>query len=119
MLASGGVDKMAKVWDCRMVKLGAGAEAQAVGGMCTAQMAGHEYAVRRVQWSPHRPDVLASASYDMTCRVWTTTPTANGTHLLYIHDPHTEFVVGCGWSLYDEGMLASCGWDGRLTMFRV
>ena len=40
-----------------------------VGGTCEADLLGHEYAVRRVQWSPHRPDVLASASYDMTCRM--------------------------------------------------
>jgi peroxin-7 len=55
-----------------MVKLGGqagGPMEPGVGGICEAQLAGHEYAVRKVQWSPHRPDVLASASYDMTCRV--------------------------------------------------
>lgn len=41
----------------------------AVGGACESQLLGHEYAVRKVQWSPHRADMLASASYDMTCRV--------------------------------------------------
>ena len=50
---------------------------------------------------------------------WSTTPAANGTHLLYIHDPHTEFVVGCAWSLYDEGVLASCSWDCKLDVFHV
>ncbi|PCH36332.1 WD40 repeat-like protein [Wolfiporia cocos MD-104 SS10] len=121
VLASAGVDKVVKVWDCRMVKLGAGPGAgeQAVGGVCEVPLVGHEYAVRKVQWSPHHPNVLASAGYDMTCRVWSTTPTAAGTHLLYIHDPHTEFVVGCGWSLYDEGILASCGWDCKLNVFRI
>lgn len=71
VLASAGVDKVVKVWDCRMVKLGADAAAgqPGVGGICEAQMVGHEWAVRKVQWSPHRPDLLASASYDMTCRV--------------------------------------------------
>ncbi|OBZ73882.1 Peroxisome biogenesis protein 7 [Grifola frondosa] len=120
VLASAGVDKAIKVWDCRMLKSGPeAAQSQAVGGVCESHLIGHEYAVRKIQWSPHRPDVIASASYDMTCRVWTTTPTAGGTHLLYIHDPHTEFVVGCGWSLYDEGVLASCGWDCKLNVFRV
>ncbi|CAL1714215.1 unnamed protein product [Somion occarium] len=121
-LASGGVDKMVKVWDCRMVKIGpAGQETafQAVGGICEAQFAGHEYAVRKVQWSPHRPDLLASASYDMSCRVWSTNPTAAGTNLVYIHDPHTEFVVGCGWSLYEEGVLATCSWDCKVNVFRI
>ena len=116
-----------------MVKLGE----VGVGGVCETQLFGHEYAVRKVQWSPHRAEVLASASYDMTCRVyglypsltghqlstlcrrWDTQPPPGRTQLMYIHDPHTEFVVGCGWSLYDEGVLASCGWDSRLDVFRV
>ncbi|KAG2011828.1 peroxin 7 [Coprinopsis cinerea AmutBmut pab1-1] len=99
VLATAGVDKVAKVWDCRMVKLG---EAPQVGGVCETQLLGHEYAVRKVQWSPHRPDILATASYDMTCRVWTTMPTPGRPQLLHIHDPHTEFVVGCAWSLYED-----------------
>ena len=47
-----------------------GEQAQQVRAICESEMAGHEWAVRKVQWSPHRPDVLASASYDMTCRVY-------------------------------------------------
>lgn len=66
VLATGAVDKAVRVWDCRMVKMG---EPGGVGGACEVHLAGHEYAVRKVQWSPHNPDVLASASYDMTCRV--------------------------------------------------
>lgn len=119
LIASAGVDKAIKIWDCRMVKLGPeAAQAPAVGGICETQFVGHEYAVRKIQWSPHRADLLASASYDMTCRIWTTGQTPNGTHLLYIHDPHTEFVMGCSWSLYDEGFLASCGWDCKVNVFR-
>jgi len=118
VIASAGVDKIVKVWDCRMIKLGTEAGV-AVGGVCEIQLPGHEYAIRKVQWSPHRADVLATASYDMTCRVWSTSPPAGRTPLLHIHDPHTEFVVSCGWSLYEEGVLASCGWDSRLNVFRV
>ncbi|TFK48555.1 WD40 repeat-like protein [Heliocybe sulcata] len=108
VLATAGVDKGVKVWDCRMVKTGPEAGQEAVGGICELGLAGHEYAVRKVQWSPHRADVLASASYDMTCRIWSTTPAPGRTHLLHIHDPHSEFVVGCAWSLYDEGVIGSC-----------
>ena len=68
VLASAGVDKMIKIWDCRMAKPG-GEAVGAVGGTCEMQLPGHEYAVRKVQWSPHRADLLASASYDMTCRM--------------------------------------------------
>ncbi|KAA1470222.1 WD40 repeat-like protein [Dentipellis sp. KUC8613] len=105
VLASAGVDKTIRVWDCRMVKLGnlSGPDTgPAVGGTCETQLMGHEYAVRKIQWSPHRPDMIASASYDMTCRIWTTNPPPGRTHLVRIHDPHTEFVVGCAWSLYEE-----------------
>ncbi|KAF8916027.1 WD40 repeat-like protein [Mucidula mucida] len=115
-LATGSVDKSIKVWDCRMIKM---SEVNQVGGVCEMQLPGHEYAVRKVQWSPHHADVLASASYDMTCRVWNASPTVTGPRLMYIHDPHTEFVVGCGWSLYEEGVLASCAWDSRLNVFHL
>ena len=79
-LASGGVDKTVKIWDCRMVRIPPpGAPpvqepTQEVGGICEITLSGHEYAVRKVQWSPHRPDVLASASYDMSCRMWVCFP---------------------------------------------
>ncbi|KAF9477604.1 WD40 repeat-like protein [Pholiota conissans] len=115
VLASAGVDKIVKIWDCRMVKPGGSSQ---VGGICETQLLGHEYAVRKVQWSPHRPDILATASYDMTSRVWTTTPAPGRPQLLHINDTHTEFVVGVSWSLYEEGVLASCGWDGRVNVFR-
>ncbi|KAG2757146.1 WD40 repeat-like protein [Suillus brevipes Sb2] len=117
VLATAGVDKMVKVWDCRMIQ-SANPSAQTIGGVCEVQLPGHEYAVRKVQWSPHRPDLLATASYDMTCRIWSTNPSAGGSKLLQVHDPHTEFAAGCSWSLYDEGLIASCGWDGKLFVFQ-
>lgn len=36
---------------------------------CVKELGGHEYAVRKVQWANFSADVLASASYDMTCRM--------------------------------------------------
>jgi len=115
-IATAGVDKTIKSWDCRMIKIGSSPE---VGGICEREFRGHEYAVRKIQWSPHRPDLLASASYDMTCRVWSTNPNPAGSSLVHIHDAHTEFVVGCAWSLFEEGLLASCSWDCKVNVFRV
>ena len=68
VLASAGIDKTVKIWDCRMLQLGGGST-NAVGGQCENRLLGHEYAIRKLQWSPHRPDLLASGSYDMTCRM--------------------------------------------------
>ncbi|KAF8522487.1 WD40 repeat-like protein [Hysterangium stoloniferum] len=73
------------LWDCRMV-----------GGICEKEFRGHEYAVRKIQWCPHRPDLIVSASYDTTCRVWFTTSNPPAQSLMHIHDAHTEFVIGCG-----------------------
>jgi peroxin-7 len=67
IIASAGLDKTVKVWDCRMLQ--PGGSANAVGGQCENRLFGHEYAIRKVNWSPHRPDLLASGSYDMTCRM--------------------------------------------------
>ncbi len=64
---SGSTDKTAKVWDARSVK--SGPSGPQIGGNCEISLHGHEYAVRKVQWNPHRSDLVASASYDMTCRV--------------------------------------------------
>ena len=121
-----------------MVKVGGDAGQGQMGAPCETQLLGHEYAVRKVQWSPHRAEMLATASYDMTCRMYVTTSFAQSSvldadkvfrwntaappgqpQLLDILDPHTEFVVGCSWSLYEPGVLATCGWDSRLHIFRV
>jgi peroxin-7 len=92
---------------------------------------GHEYAVRKLAWSPHLSDVLLSASYDMTCRVWSdeqvmgVAPTEVGAVVgmgkeLGRMARHTEFVTGVDWCLFGaEGWCASCGWDERLLVWDV
>lgn len=74
VLATGGTDKAIRIWDCRMVKPNAGVpvanDAPVVGATYETEFMGHEYAVRKVQWCPHRADLLVSASYDMTCRMY-------------------------------------------------
>lgn len=41
-----------------------------------------------------------------------------GGNLVGIHDQHTEFVVGTAWSLFEEGVIASCSWDQFVNMWR-
>ena len=35
-----------------------------------------------------------------------------------VHSEHTEFVMGVAWSLFDEGLLASCAWDEEMHLYR-
>ena len=67
VLESGGLDKTVKICDCHMLQLGG--LANIVAGPCENHLFTHEYAIRKVNRSPLMPDLLASASYDMTCRM--------------------------------------------------
>ena len=42
-----------------------------------------------------------------------------GTPERSVHDQHSEFVMGMGWALFDQGLLASCAWDQEVHLFRV
>lgn len=97
-----------------------------------ALLSGHEYAVRKLAWSPHLSDVLLSASYDMTCRVWTdgtsnsqaggyqSVPTKTEGRELGRMSRHTEFCTGVDWCLFGaEGWCASVSWDKRLLVWDV
>lgn len=92
-----------------------------------AVMQGHEYAVRKLSWSPHASDVLLSASYDMTVRLWNdgssaqppgTAPGVKIGQQMGIMNRHTEFVTGVDWCLFGVGgWVASCGWDERVLLW--
>ena len=68
ILATGSVDRLIRIWDTRMLKTGE-MNGGHTGSVCIKELGGHEYAVRKVQWSNFAPDLLASASYDMTSRM--------------------------------------------------
>lgn len=122
VIATGGVDRLIRTFDLRMP----------YNGPLTL-MAGHEYAVRRLAWSPHAADVLVSASYDMTVRVWTDgSPAAMGGpppvdeasapvrpgRQLGLMNRHTEFATGVDWCLFGAGgWVASVGWDERVLLW--
>jgi peroxin-7 len=115
VIATGGVDRAIRTFDIR----------NPTGGP-TSIMMGHEYAVRRLAWSPHASDILISASYDMTVRVWTdgstmaqegSSPVKPGMQL-GIMNRHTEFVTGVDWCLFGVGgWVATVGWDERLLLW--
>lgn len=116
IIATAGVDRIIRVFDIRMPGQGP-----------LAQLMGHDYAVRRIAWSPHLSDVLLSASYDMTARVWTDGSTmgtqvgdASAGREMGRMGRHTEFVTGVDWCLFGaEGWCATSGWDERVLVWDV
>jgi peroxin-7 len=73
-------------------------------------------------------DMLLSASYDMTCRVWTDSSAVgvgNSNPNARVDDPmtrdgqdgHTEFVTGVDWCMFGaEGWCASTRWDKKVLV---
>ena len=119
VIATAGVDRVIRTFDIR----------NPVGGPLSV-MQGHDYAVRRLAWSPHASDVLISASYDMTVRLWNdgSTGIAQGPagpvsgakvgSQMGIMNRHTEFVTGVDWCLFGMGgWVASVGWDERVLLW--
>ncbi len=129
-IATGSTDRSVKVWDLRRAGVaaatgggGAGAGMLGTDASMVSALLGHEYAVRKVAWSPHAANLLCSGSYDMTARIWDVDAAQSGAMggaaprlgqsgaIRKIHDAHTEFVVGAAWALFQEGLIATCAWD--------
>ncbi|KYK59296.1 peroxisome targeting signal type 2 receptor [Drechmeria coniospora] len=115
VVATGGVDRLIRTFDIR---------SPAAGPISVMQ--GHDYAVRRLAWSPHASDVLISASYDMTVRLWNDGSLQNqgpavgprAGHQLGLMNRHTEFVTGLDWCLFGAGgWVATVGWDERVLLW--
>ncbi|POS81258.1 hypothetical protein DHEL01_v200358 [Diaporthe helianthi] len=124
VIATAGVDRAIRTFDLRAPYAGP-----------VAVLEGHGYAVRRLAWSPHASDVLVSASYDMSVRVWTDgstmappadpgpagdlggAPVRPGVQL-GLMNRHTEFATGVDWCLFGAGgWVASAGWDERVLLW--
>lgn len=125
VLATAGVDRTIRTFDIRAPQQGP-----------LSIMLGHDYAVKKVAWSPHLSSVLLSASYDMTCRVWDdrseataaadADPMRSGPASPVVGSElgrmgrHTEFVTGVDWCMFgNEGWCASVGWDESLYVWDV
>lgn len=108
VLATGSVDNTIKTFDIRAPQQGP-----------LAVLRGHDYAVKKVAWSPHQADRLLSASYDMSCRVWTDGFGISAQpRQLGAMARHSEFAVGVDWCMFgNEGWAASVGWDERLLIW--
>ena len=103
LIATGSCDTSIKLWDLRKIEK----------PFCV--LAGHKYAVRRIKFSPHHPTMLMSVSYDMSAMFWDYMARPNP--MLSRYDQHTEFVVGCGFNLFIENLVATASWDEKCCVF--
>lgn len=123
IIASGSTDKSIRIWDLRMInninQPSSTSSFHTRGPTPLNELFGHDFAVRKVQWSPHNSQELLSTGYDFTARVWMdlsndqarflNTPPGS---LKGVMNQHKEFVIGCDYSLWGEpGWAATTGWD--------
>lgn len=101
-MATGGADGLIRIWDIRSISQ----------PMC--ELYGCEYAVRRLQFSPFDPTILASVSYDFTTRIW---DYRQGPEAMEILEHHSEFTYGLDWNRCRKNQLADCGWDSLVHVF--
>ncbi|XP_064117104.1 gem-associated protein 5-like isoform X1 [Macrobrachium nipponense] len=80
----------------------------------TRDLCGHESRVVWLAWSPHKPDVLASASYDHTVQLWN----ANTGQMLVNYGGHTSRVFRVEFSPSDPDLMFSFGEENSLHSWR-
>lgn len=126
IVATAGTDRSVRIWDLRMIQKIDQPNSHSPmpayhtrGPTPLNELLGHEFAVRKVLWSPHNGQELISTSYDMTSRVWTDQSNERARFLNSgkggckgVMNRHREFVIGCDYSLWGEpGWAATTGWD--------
>lgn len=124
IIASGGTDKSIRIWDLRMINrldqnLPGMPSYNIRGPTPLNEFLGHNFAIRKVLWSPHNGEELLSTSYDMTCRIWQDKSNERARFLNSavggcrgVMNNHREFVIGADYSLWGEpGWCATTGWD--------
>lgn len=86
IIATASTDKTVRLWDLRNLKIPVNI------------LAGHRYPVRRVKFSPHTQNIVATGSYDMNVHIYDLKDPANPLKLK--HAQHTEFVTSLDFSLH-------------------
>jgi peroxin-7 len=107
LLVTGSCDNCLRLWDIRMTT------------ECIAILSGHEAAVRRTKFDPHRRDRLASTGYDGQVKLWKIT--TNQTRPFNTHTEHVckEFIYGLDWNLFQRDQLVIGAWDRTIRFYDI
>ena len=74
---------------------------------------GHNYAIKRIRFSPHHSNILVSSSYDYTTRVWD----CRNLQPPEVFSHHREFVYGIDISCLLPDKIADCSWDRTVSVY--
>jgi len=105
-IVTGSVDRSVRVFDLRRPETS------------LTDIHGHSYAVRRVRFSPFSSSMVISVSYDRSFCVWDWEK-MHSDPLIEKLELHSEFAVGCDFSLFVNGLVASCGWDCNVVVWQL
>ncbi|ANB11776.1 Hat2p [Sugiyamaella lignohabitans] len=116
LIATGSSSKDITLWDTRKIP------------SPLHNMSGHTDGITSLQWSPHFPSVIASASPDKRVIIWdiammgeeqTPEEAAEGPpELLFVHGGHTDSVFDISWNPDVPWMMASVADDNQLHIWR-
>ena len=76
----------------------------------TIQLA-HDYAIRKIRFSPHIPTLFGSVSYDMITKLWD----MDG-GLVDQSKNHNEFTYGFDFDSKIPNRFVDCGWDRKVII---
>lgn len=102
IIATGGSDGTIKGWDMRSLDAP------------LFELYGCASAIRRVKFSPHDANIIASASYDFTSRIWDYNASSEAMEII---THHSEFNYGLDWNRLTRNQLADCGWDSLVHVY--
>ena len=112
---SGGTDNALSTWDLRMPYC----PISRISGA-------HGKPILRLRSCPFHTNIVASVSYDMTAALWNTAKSikenngflGNTSASLARINLHREFVKGVDFSVLQDGLLATCGWDRAVAIWK-
>ncbi|XP_060527689.1 peroxisomal targeting signal 2 receptor [Cylas formicarius] len=104
LIATGASDGLIRGWDIRQITQPV---FQWKASLCP---------IKRIQFSPHCLNVLASVGYDFNTKIWDLNQNCKA---LEIFSHHSEFVYGLDWNIHRKGQIADCAWDSFVKVFTL
>jgi peroxin-7 len=72
----------------------------------------HDYAIRKIKFSPTLEKLIGSVSYDMTTKLWN----AESCRLVEVSKNHSEFAYSLDFDPKIQNRLVDAGWDNRVII---